>query len=68
MKLHYRISNFKSRNQCYDLLQVWPTFKNVTVNTSLEWDEITRVGNFDVFEYIRIIVFFVSPLFTKKPG
>lgn len=27
------------------LLQVWPTFENVIVNTSLDWDEQTRVGN-----------------------
>ena len=32
------------------LLQVWPTFENVTVNSSLDWDEQTRVGNFDVYE------------------
>ena len=27
------------------LLQVWPTFENVIVNSSLDWDEQTRVGN-----------------------
>lgn len=32
------------------LLQVWPTFENVIVNSSLDWDEQTRVGNFNVFE------------------
>jgi len=34
------------------LFQVWPSFENVTVNNSIDWQEQIRVGNFYVFEFI----------------
>jgi len=51
VKLHYPYLIFNHVTSVTGFLQVWPTFENVTVNSSLDWDEQTRVGNFDVFEY-----------------
>ena len=48
------------------LLQVWPTLENVTVNGSLPWDEITRVGSFDGLERISYIRIDISDYDSKK--